>query len=337
MEESVTDIGEFGLIRRIEALVGREGSRSEGVVTGIGDDAASFLPKHGFELLITCDSLVENRHYLPANVRSFDIGRRAMTSNISDIGAMGGKPLYALVSLGLKRDTLVRDVEEMYRGFLHELSPFNASVIGGNITQSGNGTFIDITLVGEIEQGKAVRRSGARPGDAILLTGFPGRAAAGLQLLLRGVKSDDALVAAYATPSHRAQAGMALARTGRVSAMTDTSDGFPGDLGHLCEASRVGAEIVRGMIPVDERLRSAAEALGKDPYQFVLGMSDDYELILTCNPRDVQVLQAASGRCGVPLAEVGKITAERQILMLLPDGRRVPLDVSGFDHFSPLR
>ena len=138
-----------------------------GVTTGIGDDAASFLPRAGYELLVTCDSMVEGRHYLPAFTGSFDIGRRAMTLNISDIGAMGGDPLYALVSLGLPADTLVNDVEELYRGFLYELNPFGASIIGGNLTGSGNGMFIDITLIGEVEQGKAVRRSGARPGDAV--------------------------------------------------------------------------------------------------------------------------------------------------------------------------
>lgn len=180
MVERVSDIGEFGLIRRIGSLLDTDGCRSERVTTGIGDDTASFLPRAGYELLVTCDSMVEGRHYLPAFTTSFDIGRRAMALNISDIGAMGGYALYALVSLGLPADTLVSDVEELYRGFLYEMNPFGASVIGGNLTGSGNGMFIDITLVGEVEQGKAVHRSGARAGDAVLLTGFPGRAAAGL-------------------------------------------------------------------------------------------------------------------------------------------------------------
>ena len=131
---------------------------------GIGDDTASFLPRPGYELLVTCDSLVEGRHYLPGHISPLDLGRRAMTVNISDIGAMGGRPLYALISLGLKADSLIRDVEEIYRGFLLELNPFGASIIGGNLTQSGNGIFIDITLIGEVEQGKGLRRSGARAG-----------------------------------------------------------------------------------------------------------------------------------------------------------------------------
>jgi thiamine-monophosphate kinase len=340
MAERVNDIGEFGLIRRIGSLLDTDGRRSARVSTGIGDDAASFLPRAGYELLITCDSMVEGRHYLTAFTTSFDIGRRAMTSNISDIGAMGGDALYALVSLGLPADTPVRDVEELYKGFLYELNPFGASIIGGNFTGSGNGMFIDITLIGEVEQGKAVRRSGAKPGDAVLVTGFPGRAAAGLQLLLRGPHdaglADNPLVSAYTTPSHRARLGRAVSQTGYVTAMTDTSDGFLGDLGHVCEASGVGAEIVKEHLPLNEAVREAARVLGRDPYEFVLGESDDYELIITCDPDHVPLLQSVSGGCAaVPLTEVGTITAERGINMILPDGRKIPLGAEGFNHFRP--
>jgi len=115
--EKVGDIGEFGLIRRVSDLLNSEGVRSERVVLGIGDDTASFLPRPGYELLVTCDCMVEGRHYLPGRISPLNLGRRAMTSNISDIGAMGGRPLYALISLGLKTDLLVQDIEEMYRGF----------------------------------------------------------------------------------------------------------------------------------------------------------------------------------------------------------------------------
>ena len=289
MPERVSDIGEFGLIRRISDLLNKEGIRSEQVTLGIGDDTASFLPRPGYELLVTCDCMVEGRHYLPGKISPLDLGRRAMALNISDIGAMGGRPLYALISLGLKAEVLVQDVEEMYRGFLLELNPFGASIIGGNLTKSGNGMFIDITLIGEVEQGKGVRRSGAKPGDAILVTGYPGQAAAGLQLLLHA--PDDSkilehpLVKIYNTPSHRAQLGEAIAKAGCATAMIDTSDGFLGDLGHICEESSVGAELFKEKLPVSEDLREAAHILHQDPYDFFLGESDDYELVITCRPR----------------------------------------------------
>ncbi len=339
MPERVSDIGEFGLIRRISSLLDKEGIRSERVTVGIGDDTASFLPRSGYEVLVTCDCMVEGRHYLPGKISPFDLGRRAMTLNISDIGAMGGRPLYALVSLGLKPEISVRDVEEMYRGFLVELNPLGASIIGGNLTTSGDGMFIDITLVGEVEQGKKVLRSGARPGDVILVTGHPGQAAAGLQLLLRS--PDDSkilghpLVKIYNTPSHRAQLGEAIAKAGCATAMIDTSDGFLGDLGHICEESGVGAELVQEKLPVGEALREAALMLHRDPYDLFLGDSDDYELVITCRPQDAALLHSIADRCcPVPLTEVGRMTEDtREITLLLPEGGRRPVKLSGWDHF----
>jgi thiamine-monophosphate kinase len=339
MAERVGDIGEFGLIRRIGDLVNKEGIRSERVTLGIGDDTASFLPRPGYELLVTCDCVVEGRHYLPGKISPLDLGRRSMALNISDIGAMGGKPLYALISLGLKADILVQDVEEMYRGFLLELNPFGATIIGGNLTKSGNGIFIDITLIGEVEQGKGVRRSGARPGDAILVTGYPGQAAAGLQLLLHA--PDDPrilghpLVKIYNTPSHRAQVGEAVAKAGRATAMIDTSDGFLGDLGHICEESQVGAELFKERLPVSDALREAALMLRQDPYDFFLGDSDDYELVITCRQQDAALLRSVITQCcPVLLTEVGRITdAAGKITLLLPDGDRRPVKLSGWDHF----
>jgi thiamine-monophosphate kinase len=339
MPERVGDIGEFGLIRRISDLLSKEGIRSERVTLGIGDDTASFLPRPGYEILVTCDCMVEGRHYLPKYIRSFDLGRRAMALNISDIGAMGGRPLYALISLGLKAEILVQDIEEMYRGFLTELKPFGASIIGGNLTQSGDGIFIDITLIGEVEQGRALHRAGAKPGDAILVTGYPGQAAAGLQLLLQAPDEskllEHPLIQIYNTPSHRAQLGEAIAKAGCATAMIDTSDGFLGDLGHICEESGVGAELFQERLPVSEDLREAAHVLHRDPYEFILGDSDDYELVITCQPQNLALLRSAVSRCcPAPLTEVGRITgAAREMTLVLPDGERRPVKPASWDHF----
>jgi thiamine-monophosphate kinase len=339
MPERVGDIGEFGLIGRINELLRREGAFSERVTIGIGDDTAAFLPRPGYEILVTCDAMVEGRHYLPQYMRSFDVGRRAMALNISDIGAMGGRPLYALVSLGLKAEMAVQEIEEMYRGFLAELNPVGASIIGGNLTHSGNGGFIDITLIGEVEKGKALRRSGARPGDAILVTGYPGQAGAGLQLLLQNPQDprilEEPLVQIYLTPSHRAPLGAAIGQSGRATAMIDTSDGFLGDLGHICEESRVGAELFQERIPIHENLRQAARRLRRDPVDFFLGESDDYELVITCRPSEVGPLRSLAERyLPVPLTEIGRITDHaREVLLILPDGTRRPLRAKSWDHF----
>jgi thiamine-monophosphate kinase len=336
MPETLKDIGEFGLIARIDDLLKREGAQSPGVSLGIGDDTASFKARPGYEVLVTCDCVVEGRHFLSRHISAMDLGRRSMMLNISDIGAMGGHPLYALISLGLKNETLVKDIEDLYRGFLLELNPFGASIIGGNLTKSGDGIFIDITLIGEVEEGRAVRRSGARPGDVILVTGYPGQSAAGLQLLLQSLASEDhPLVRAYNKPSHRAREGRAVALTGCATAMIDTSDGFLGDLGHICEQSGVGALLNQEKFPISDNLREAAKILKKELLDFFLGDSDDYQLIITCGAQDVERIHSSVALTYEgPVTQVGEVTApEKGLRLLLSDGSEQSLSAKGWDHF----
>lgn len=337
MAETAKEAGEFGLIRKIRTVLEREGTaRSPDLTVGLGDDAAAFKPRPGHEILVTCDSVVEGRHYLRRFMTPREIGRRAMVLNISDIGAMGGRPRYALISLGLRGETPAGDVEEIYRGFLDELNPFGAAVIGGNITATGSNMFIDITLIGEAREGAVVRRSGAAPGDAILVTGHPGESNAGMRLLLDGrIDNDHPLAGSYVRPSHRAREGAAVAESGLVTAMIDTSDGFLGDLGHLCEESGVGAILFQERIPVSEALQEAAALLDADACECFLGSSDDYDLIMTCSRECVPSVRAAvSATYPGPVTEIGRITEpDRGIRLLLADGSEKTLSTAGWDHF----
>ena len=340
MPETLADIGEFGLIDRIDRLLREEGARLPEKTLGIGDDCASFVSRPGYELLVTCDSIVEGRHYLPRFISPIDLGRRAMDLNISDIGAMGGHTLYALVSLGLRADTPVKDVEAMYRGFIAELNPFDAAIIGGNLTKSEGANFIDITLIGEIESGKSVRRSTAKPGNTILVTGYPGQAAAGLQILLKARPVDDVrahpLVQAYNTPSHRAREGEAVAESGLATAMIDTSDGLLGDLGHICKESGVGARLIQENLPISSALREAAEQMKHKPLDFVLQDSDDYELIITCPPEHVDgICSLITSLSHIPVTEIGTITEKTDGIKLISyDGIPRNIIPSGWDHFA---
>jgi thiamine-monophosphate kinase len=143
------------------------------------------------------------------------------------------------------------------------------------------------------------------------------------------------LVKIYNTPSHRAQLGEAIAQAGCATAMIDTSDGFLGDLGHICEESGVGAELFKEKIPISENLRKAALTLHRDPYDFFLGDSDDYELVITCQPKNLALLRSIITRCSpVPLTEVGRIAGvAREMTLVLPDGERRPVKPSSWDHF----
>jgi thiamine-monophosphate kinase len=340
MSRTLAQVGEFGLIDRIHEIIRDEGVELPKNMLGIGDDCAAFQPRPGYDLLVTCDAMVENRHYLPQFISPYDMGRRAMALNISDVGAMGGIPRYALISLGLRSSTLLKDVIAIYRGFLTELNPFQAFVIGGNVTKSTDANFIDITLIGEVEAGKMVRRSTAKPGDVILATGYPGQSAAGLEILLQAglgkTWADNPLVTAYQCPVHRAVEGHAVAKTGLVNAMIDTSDGLLGDLGHICDESGVGAVLYEQDLPISQALRQFAEDSGRGGLDFVLKESDDYELMMTCNPEHVVGIRDTLAGVGhIPVAQIGTITANKgKIEIMDSKGNSRPATVSGWDHFS---
>lgn len=192
--QTIREIGEFHLIERIDRILAGEtgrrvpgggvaaaGSADDELIIGTGDDAAVIRPAPGMDLVLTCDALVAGRHFVPHWMDARAIGRRAMTVNLSDIAAMGAHPAHVLVSLGLPGSMPVTGVEDLYRGFLAVLEGTGSAIIGGNIAGSGLDWFCDITMVGRVRPGCAITRSGAGAGDAILVTGFPGRSLAGLE------------------------------------------------------------------------------------------------------------------------------------------------------------
>lgn len=327
----VEDLGEFGLISKIGDFLAPY--KSQWVSIGMGDDAASIRPKPGFEILITCDSMVEERHFRLSHLSYEDLGRRAMAQNISDIGAMGGIPFGALICLCIPEGFLVQGVMEMYKGFMIELSPFGATIIGGNITKSIS-LELHITLLGYVEQGKAITRKGAKPGDAIFVTGFPGQASLGLKLLEKGFYEFPGLVQAYKKPHHRAFEARSLATKGIPSAMIDISDGLFSDLKHICEESGVGAVIQLEHLPKNPNILRASRALNLDIHQVILGPSDDYELIFTCHKNQISEAEDLFKVSGLTLSRIGYIK-EGNGIEITHFGSKVLLEPKGWDHFIP--
>lgn len=339
MTQKISDISEFKLIGIIEEILKSPMSNARGLVLGTGDDTAIFTPEPGYEILVTCDSMIEGRYFLKDFMSPIDIGRRAMVMNISDIGAMGGTPVYALVSLGLDPSTPVKDVKEFYKGFLYELDPFNACIAGGNITRIEGSSFIDITLIGKIKEKYATLRSTARPGDAVMVTGFPGQAAAGLHILqdhdCKEKSEYNILIESYLRPGHRANEGKALSESGLVNSMIDLSDGFTGDLNHICERSGVGVEIYQDMLPLSGSMDSVTEYYNLNKYDFVLGASDDYELIFTCPPENAKKVKNILSEFNCPVSQVGRIVQpDDGMSLILENGTKESLEPSGWDHFS---
>ncbi|MGA2547742.1 MAG: thiamine-phosphate kinase [Rectinemataceae bacterium] len=335
---TIDELGEFGLIERIRRCLPVTG---EDVVLGIGDDVA-VLRGDGEKLwLATCDVQVEGIHFLRTAISPRDLGRKALAINLSDIAAAAGKPRFALVSLGLPRGLEVEFVDGLYAGLREEGERFGVDIVGGNITGTRQGIFVDIFLLGTANRGEVTLRSGARVGDAILVTGSLGDAAAGVTLLLDPKASTSPSYAALAgarrdRPSPRVREGALLGATRLVGAMTDLSDGLAGDIGHICEKSGVGARIVASTLPVSVENRALAFSTGGDEWALALHGGEDYELLFTARAAEAPGLAEMVRReTGTPVAIIGEVLAGgRESELELPDGRIVALEARGWDHLA---
>jgi thiamine-monophosphate kinase len=336
----VSDLGEFGLIGRIAGLLP---SPPLDVVVGIGDDVAVLRTSGPDHLLATCDAQVENVHFVRENITAFQLGRRVVAINVSDIAAMGGTPTWALVSLVLPLDLQVGFVDELYRGMQEQIQEAGAAIVGGNISKIQGDMVIDLFLLGRVAPDKMVLRGGARKGDLIMVTNTLGDSRAGLELVrhppLKVSKTSRAHVETkHLTPQPRLREGRILAGTGHVHAMADISDGLVSDLRHICRASHVGAEIWVDHLPIGPESKEVADAAGLDASHWALGGGEDYELLFTVAPEfasDVQrVLENETASKG---QVIGRIVDESQAIQLSrSNGERIacPQGFLGWDHFA---
>jgi thiamine-monophosphate kinase len=333
--------GEFGLIARLTA--GLE-TRSD-VLLAVGDDAALLdLCGTGSErvLVATCDAQVEGRHFLRGIASPAEIGHKALAVNLSDLAAMGAEPRWALVSLLLPPDLDVVLLDGIYAGMRALARRYGVAIVGGNIAATNGPLTLDLTLLGAVERGRALTRSGGQPGDALLVTGALGAAAAGV--LAATAPAGTALPdnmrervrAALAAPEPRLREGQALAAAGAVSAMLDVSDGLAADLGHLCDASGVGAMVEAERVPIAPEAAAVCAAIGRDPLELALTGGEDYELLFAVRPDAVamaiEAVRAAGGRATV----IGHLTDAAQGRSLrFADGAIRPLPRLGWDHLRP--
>lgn len=308
-------IGEFGLIK----LLTGEGLPHPQVILGPGDDAA-ILSIGDKWVLYTTDMLVENVHFTLRTTTPHQLGQKALAVNMSDIAAMGGKPTFALVSLGLPPSLSTEFVEELYRGMAHMAHSHGARVVGGDTVQSQS-LIINVALLGETEPGQAVLRKGARPSDIICVTNTLGDSAAGLALLSANMPGP---TLKHLVPQPRVSEGRLL--VGLATAMIDLSDGLAGDLAHLCTQSGVGAQINKDCLPISEGVLLAAKALDKDPIEWALRGGEDFELLFTLPPGKVPSQIGPS-----PIHPIGKIVSEPGIKLI--DGETMSTTEGAYDHF----
>jgi len=287
------DLGEFELIDRIRRLAAPVQGRH--VLLGIGDDAALLRPRRGEDLVVTSDALVEGTHFRWDAETPRMLGRRALAANLSDLAAMGSRPMGFTFALAAPPSLEVRRVTGIVRGMLDLAASFACPLVGGNVTRARE-TSITITALGGVRPGRVLTRSGARLGDRILVTGKLGLSA--LERARGRVRR---------TPSPRVAEGRALARLASVTACIDVSDGLLADLAHLLEASAVGGEIDARRVPTPRGFSAACRRLKRDPLQLALGGGEDYELLFTMSG-NAPSSAALERRLGTPVTVVGRIT-----------------------------
>jgi thiamine-monophosphate kinase len=275
--DSVSSAGEFGLIARVTARL----DAGKYCLLGPGDDAAVVAAPDG-RVVASADVLVEGRHFRRDWASAREIGHRAAAANLADIVAMGAVPTALLVALCAPGDLAASWAEELADGLGAEAALVGAGVVGGDMAASRTLT-IAVTALGDLRGAEPVLRGGARPGDVVALAGRVGYAAAGYTVLSRGFRSPKLLVEAYRRPQVPYPAGPQAVRSG-ATAMIDVSDGLIADLGHVAAASSVAIDVQRDAFEVPAPMRDAANALGVDPYEWVLAGGDDHALAATFPP-----------------------------------------------------
>jgi thiamine-monophosphate kinase len=289
------------------------------VLVGPGDDAAAVRVGRR-PLLLTTDTLIEGIHFRRGWDSPAGLGRRAFAVNASDVAAMGGVPRYALVALEVPARAPVVEIDALLAGFATIARRSGARLVGGNVA-AGPHLAITVALVGEAP-GRVVTRGGARPGDLLFVTGRLGASGIAVRNLTAGRRGR------LPAPPLRVKAGVLLARV--AHAMIDVSDGLAQDVGHVCRASRVGATIELGKLPVAPACR---RSLGARAALFAASSGEDYELVIAVPPRRLPALARLRGRLGCRLTEIGTVTHGSGVRLLDRTGRVLRPPRTGFDHF----
>lgn len=335
---------EFDFIASLKQRVAAAGLKSESLIAGLGDDAAVFRSGAGKENVITADLLVEDVDFRRTTTPPFLLGHKALAVSLSDIAAMGARPLWALISIGVPEDVWQTEfVNHFYDGLLALANHYGVQLIGGDTSRTNESIVIDSVVAGECATGRAVMRSGAAPGDQIFVTGSLGAAAAGLRLIERGAhlaeqnladedsqKLDHVLIRQL-RPEARVGWGIVLGEERLATAMIDLSDGLSSDLNHLCEASGVGALIDSSQLPIDNRVVELCGRRALDPLQLALHGGEDFELLFTVKPADVARLPRRVD--GVEIKRIGEIANATDGVKISEGARIWDLKPGGWKHF----
>jgi thiamine-monophosphate kinase len=310
-------------------------------VVDVGDDAAAIAPASGRHQLFTCDTMVETIHFLPRTMSPWDIGWKCMAANVSDIAAMGGEPTFALVSIAASREGYGSDdaLDELVRGLMTCAEQWGVHVIGGDTVRSPKHLTITVSLLGEVEAGRALTRSNARPGDVVFVTGSLGDAAAGLHYLLH--TSPEARNASYPSllkrhqqPVPQVAAGRWMAASGLRVACNDVSDGLAQEAWEIAEASKVCMVLEAESMPYSDEVLAYAQELGVDPADWALFGGEDFQLLGTTDPAAFERLSRDMAKEGLSLIPIGWVESGPAEVVWLKQGKREKMRQRGYNHFA---
>ncbi len=320
---------DFVLPLQEKALIARIRRQSRvwpGTASGIGDDCAALRIPQKHEILLTTDFSLEGIHFRRKWHGPESVGHRCLTRGLSDIAAMGGKPLAAFLSLALPKDLPQKWVDRFFSGFLGLADRYKVTLAGGDVALSPSGILADIVVAGEVPRGQAVLRSTARPGDLLYVTGELGGSADTLHRLMRGQKLNSKNHPRHFFPEPRLKVGKFLREKQLATAMIDLSDGLSTDLAHICEESRVGATLFALAIP-RAGIGESDKIVSLD---LALHGGEDYELLFTARPN----AKIPRSIAGVPITQIGQITRLRGMVLVNEKNKRVALKPQGWEHFN---
>lgn len=337
----INEVGEFGLIDRMNAVIGEPSSPD--VLVGISDDAAVYRIADGRVHVITTDALVEGVHFDRAFTPLAYLGYKTISVNVSDVVAMNAIPRYATLALGIPSHISVEMVESLYVGMKKACDQYGMDLIGGDTTSAHRLT-LSLTVVGEAREDQICRRSGAMPGHLICVTGDLGGGYAGLQVLLNykrqmeeeteGFEPDFTpytfVIQRQLAPTARLDVIRDWHNKGiRPSAMIDVSDGLASEIHHLCNQSGCGARIFGPAIPIDLETRRVADELGDDVDTYALFGGEDYELLIALPEEDLERLESDS------VSVIGQFTdASEGVRIRSAEGAEISLEAKGYNHFG---
>jgi thiamine-monophosphate kinase len=322
--------GEFGLIdliRRKHQILNRD------IIAGIGDDAAVFAIDGQRIGLLTIDTLVDKIHFDLSYTSFEDLGHKAMAANLSDIAAMGGRPVLAVASITIPRGTKFRDIEKIYAEMARLAKKHGVAVCGGD-TVAGRELSLTIAVYGEGRKNNIGLRSGARAGDAVLVTGSLGAPQAGLELLNSEFRIQNSkLMKKHLRPEPRVKEAQLLASKFKLHGMIDISDGLASELHHLARESRVGIIIDQGALPVADEAITVANILKKDPLEYCLYGGEEYELLFTLPVKKAVEARIILGRAGSPCSLIGQVVKGSGVRMIGRDVKSLKVPDRGYRHF----